>query len=201
MAYQGKWLEKWRQRTDTGTSGAPTEDGVTDVAPNTQGGFLAAAAPYVAAAVAGGVRGLFGGGNDQPNQYSALYALSPQQQALQHQMQNRALLGDVGDTGFGQNVKQGTTQLQQMMADSGISMDSGVGVAGTGEVIAGASAQDAENRSRRMLDIASMSPAFMNSGWETGRHNLWQTDPTGQYRMGGQMFGDKTQAYMLGRST
>jgi hypothetical protein len=163
------------------------------------------AGPILAAGAMGlgqGLMGMLGGGQAQPDaSYGSLFALSPQQQALQHQMQNRAMMGNVGDTGFASMLKQGKSSLQNLMARQGISADSGVGMGAMSNMIAQASAADAQNRHGRMMDLASLAPAFAQASDKTGRHNLWQTDPTGQYRLGPQMFGDKTQAYMVGRLT
>jgi hypothetical protein len=151
------------------------------------------------AAIPGAVSSIFGGGGQaQPAaSYGSLFALSPQQQALQHMMQRRAMMGNVGDTGFASALKQGKSSLQNLMARQGISADSGVGMGAMSNMIAQASAADAQNRHGRMMDLANLSPAFAQASDKTGRHNMWQTDPTGAFNL--RPFKGQPAGYMFDR--
>ena len=74
-----------------------------------------------------------------------LHLVNPAQQALYNTMAKR-LLGGGGDFGFGSAYKQGKGQVQQMMAQRGISPQSGVSLATMGGMTADAVGQDAANR-------------------------------------------------------
>ena len=74
-----------------------------------------------------------------------LHLVNPAQQGLYNTMARR-LLGGGGDFGFGSAFKQGKSQLQDMMAQRGISSGSGVGLKAMGNMTAGALNQDAQNR-------------------------------------------------------
>lgn len=144
-------------------------------------GLPAAAAPYAVPALGAGLNALFGGGQQEQRPMGVPYVTNPYQQALQHQMQKRALQGNVGDSGFGSFVKQGKSQLQNFLAQQGISQDSGVGIAGMGNMIANASAQDAQNRHTRMMDLAMLSPTITQGEREDRQRIQGQFDPTGQF--------------------
>ena len=80
---------------------------------------------------------------DQP--LGNLHLVNPAQQALYNTMAQR-LLGGGGDFGFGSAYKQGKGQVQQMMAQRGISPQSGVAMSAMGNMTADAVGQDAANR-------------------------------------------------------
>jgi hypothetical protein len=88
-------------------------------------------------------QGLFGGG-DAPAKAN-LHLVNPAQQALYNRMAG-GLLNGSGDFGFGQAAKSGTSQLQDMMAQRGISPDSGIAMQAQGNMMANAMGQDAANR-------------------------------------------------------
>jgi len=88
-----------------------------------------------------------GGALSKPNDQalSNLHLVNPAQQALYNSMAGK-LMGGGGDFGFGTAFKQGKSQLQDMMAQRGISSDSGIGMQQMGNMTAGALGQDAANR-------------------------------------------------------
>ena len=87
-------------------------------------------------------QGLMG---EDKQQLGNLHLVNPAQQALYNTMAKR-LLGGGGDFGFGSAYKQGKGQVQQMMAQRGISPQSGVSLATMGDMTADAVGQDAANR-------------------------------------------------------
>ena len=93
--------------------------------------------------------------------------VNPYQRNLQQMMQYQAMQGNYGDMGFGRAAKHGTGQLQQMMADRGISPQSGVATAGMGQVMADAASTDTANLRNYMMGLAQLAPATVNSeGWD-----------------------------------
>lgn len=120
--------------------------------------------PYSAGISAlGSAAGAALGGGQEPQPHAMTHIINPWQQALMHQMQTRALQGNLGEMGFGQAVKQGKSTMQNMMAQSGIRPDSGVYQSALGSMLANATSQDAANRQNLMMQIAGMSPAVVNS--------------------------------------
>ena len=95
---------------------------------------------------AAGVNAFGAGITPDPKQPQGnLHLVNPAQQALYNTMAKR-LLGGGGDFGFGSAYKQGKGQVQQMMAQRGISPQSGVSLATMGDMTADAVGQDAANR-------------------------------------------------------
>jgi hypothetical protein len=63
-------------------------------------------------------------------------------------------MGGGMDTGFGANIKQGTSQLQQMMAQRGIKVGSGGAYTGAyGNMVGTAAANDANERYKRIYQM------------------------------------------------
>ena len=107
-------------------------------------------------AIGGGLSalsGIFGGQQEyDPKDAGDLHLVNAGQLELWNSMHNRYKSG-AGDYGFGSSVKQGKSQLQQMMADRGISPQSGVGMSALAEMIGTASAADSKNRSDFGLNL------------------------------------------------
>lgn len=103
-----------------------------------------------AAAVQAVGAGLSGGGQDQ--MAGNLHLVNPAQQAL-YNMMTKKLLNGSGDFGFGQAVKSGKKTLQGMMANNGISPQSGVYNSSLADMTATAANQDAGNRRNTMLSL------------------------------------------------
>ena len=78
--------------------------------------------------------------------------VNPQQQKMWNAMSGQLMSGR-GDFGFGSAFKQGKSQLQQYMANRGVSPNSGVGLAAMGNVATGASDVDAQNRTQRWMQL------------------------------------------------
>jgi len=95
--------------------------------------------------------GLSGGG-DKARQN--LHLVNPAQQALYNQMAGQLLNGS-GDYGFGTAFKQGKSQLQDFMAQRGISPDSGIYGQQMGNMTANALAQDAAGRRNTLFQLMS----------------------------------------------
>jgi len=130
-------------------------------------------------AVGNVLAGAFGGGQQyNPGKLHSRWADPYQGQLFQQQMK-RAMSG-AGDFGFGQAAKQGTSQLQQMMADRGISQGSGVGMAATGNMLANAMGQDIGNRRAWTGQLLNTQPFQQTSdqGWE----NSYAFDRYGEHR-------------------
>jgi len=102
--------------------------------------------------------GLFGGGGSQPvtQQATDLHLVNPLQQQLYQRMYDGLSRGD-GDFGYGTNVKSGLSQLQQMMASRGVSVNpnSGAYAGAAGNVIGQAAAADATARRNYMMQLLS----------------------------------------------
>jgi hypothetical protein len=81
-----------------------------------------------------------------------LHLVNPAQQALYNTMTDRLLSGS-GDFGTGQAIKQGKSQLQDFMAQRGISPDSGIYGQQMGNMVANAASQGAANRRNTMLQL------------------------------------------------
>jgi hypothetical protein len=68
-----------------------------------------------------------------------------------------SLMGGGMDTGFGANIKQGTSQLQQMMAQRGIKVGSGGAYTGAyGNMVGTAASNDANERYNRIYQMLGM---------------------------------------------
>ena len=78
--------------------------------------------------------------------------VNPQQQKMWNAM-SQQLMSGAGDYGFGSAFKQGKSQLQDYMANRGVSQDSGVGLKAMGNVATGASQVDAQNRTQRWMQL------------------------------------------------
>jgi hypothetical protein len=117
----------------------------------------AAAAPTMNPWLIGGsmvadtLGGLFGGSPD-PAMPTNLHLVNPQQQALYNQM-FAGLRGGGGDFGYGTNVKQGSSQLAQMMASRGISPQGGAAAGAYGAMVGGAASADQDARRNYMMQL------------------------------------------------
>ena len=83
---------------------------------------------------------------------SNLHNVNEDQVKLYREMFNRLMRGG-GDYGFGSAVKTGKSQLQQMMADRGISPQSGAYNSAMGGMIANAAGQDSAARRGYAMDL------------------------------------------------
>ncbi len=113
------------------------------------------------------IGGAYGGGEQyDPGKIHSRWADPYQGMLFQDQMK-QAMSGG-GDFGFGQAAKAGTSQLQQMMADRGISPQSGVGLSATGDMLANAMSQDIGNRRNYTMGLLNTTPMKQQSdqGWE-----------------------------------
>ena len=95
--------------------------------------------------------GIGGGGEKQ--QSGNLHLVNPQQQLLYNKML-QGLLGGGGDFGYGSNVKAGTSQLQNMMANRGIKVGTGGAYSGAyGNMVGNALGQDANARRQYAMGL------------------------------------------------
>lgn len=112
--------------------------------------------PMIAAAGINAIGGLLSNNNGPAQPMSDLHLVDPLMQ------QKRALLiqqlmGGGGDTGFGANIKQGTSQLQNMMAQRGIKVGSGGAYSGAyGNMVGTAMSNDANERYKRIYELLGM---------------------------------------------
>lgn len=105
---------------------------------------------YAAGAGVNAVSNLVGGKDEfRP---ANLHLVNGAQMAGYQDLMRKLLAGD-GDHGFGTAVKQGKTQIQQMLADLGVSANSGYGAAAMGDMVANAASQDSANRVQTMLEL------------------------------------------------
>ena len=110
--------------------------------------------------------GAYGGG--QQAAAGKGHIINPYQMKLIQGLQLQAAQGG-GDFGFGSLARQGTSQLQQAMADRGISVANGGGMYGgaLANALMQASAGDVQNRRDYTMGVAQLSPAVMNTtGWD-----------------------------------
>ena len=133
--------------------------------------------PLSAGIMAGGnmLAGMFGGQDEfRPGKLHSRWA-DPFQGALFQQQMKGAMSG-AGDFGFGQAAKQGNSQLSHMMADRGISPQSGVGMAAQGNMLSQAMGQDVGNRRQYTMGLLNTQPIKQTSaeGWERyGSYGRW----------------------------
>ena len=127
--------------------------------------------------------GFSGQDSQDPGKLHSRWA-DPYQGALFQQQMQRGLSG-AGDFGMGAATKQGTSQLQQMMADRGIAPGSGVATAATGSMLANAAAQDVGNRRNWNMALLNATPKKETSGhgWDEFK------DFYGRYNAGGAREG------------
>lgn len=95
---------------------------------------------------------------DQSQLPGNLVATSPTQFKMYDQLVQNFLSGG-GDYGYGSTMKSGNSQLQQFMADRGISADSGVYQSAMADLIAQSAATDASNRYNYGLNLLNSPPA------------------------------------------
>ena len=82
-----------------------------------------------------------------------LHLVNPQQQAL-YQKMYAGLQGGGGDFGYGTNVRQGTSQLQNMMAQRGIKVGTGGAYSGAyGNMVGAAASADQEARRNYAMQL------------------------------------------------
>ncbi len=95
--------------------------------------------------------------NDGPTQLAGdLHLVDPLMQQKRAQL-IQSLMGGGMDTGFGANIKQGTSQLQQMMAQRGIKVGSGGAYTGAyGNMVGTAASNDANERYNRIYQMLGM---------------------------------------------
>lgn len=122
--------------------------------------------------------GLFGGGQQQAQ--GNLHLVNPAQQLLYNKM-IAGLTGGAGDFGYGSNIKQGTSQLQNMMAQRGIKVGSGGAYSGAyGNMVGQALGADAQARRQYALNLlqsplqtatvtgGNLIPGSPSAGWSSG---------------------------------
>lgn len=105
---------------------------------------------------------------DAPSNYTGLQ--SQAQYNLMEQMARMAAAGG-GDFGFGQAARQGNATLQSALAQRGINPNSGVGISALAQMLANATAQDAQGRRNFGLQAASLRVPTINyqklgKGWD-----------------------------------
>ena len=104
--------------------------------------------------------GLLGGGQGQPaTTYTDM--IIPQQRGLLTQLINQYASGG-GDFGLGASVRQGSSTLQNMLANMGIAPGSGAHASALSRMMAQAVQGDAQNRRQYGLALGQASPAMMN---------------------------------------
>lgn len=123
--------------------------------------------------------GLFGGQSDKNT--ANLHLVNPGQVALWNQMAKRVATG-TGDFGFGNAAKMGKGQVQQFMADRGVSMDSGYAGAAMGDAFANAAALDEANRTQTGLSL--LGTPIQTA--QTSGANLIPGSPSAGYSQGAQ---------------
>lgn len=159
--------------------------------------------PYlVGAGIAADVlgAGLMSGGQDPV--LGNLHLVNPQQQLLYNKML-QGLLGGGGDFGYGSNIKQGTSQLQNMMAQRGIKVGTGGAYSGAyGNMVGNALGQDAQARRQYAMGLlqsplqtatvsgANLIPGSTSAGYSPGAQegswNLYRSTGYVQPGVGGQ---------------
>jgi hypothetical protein len=90
-------------------------------------------------------------------------AVNPQQQALLNRQISDFQNGG-GDYGFGQSAKAGNATLTDMLANRGIALDSGAGLAAQSNMLGAALAGDAQNRRNYGLQLAQANVPYYQSG-------------------------------------
>ena len=93
-------------------------------------------------------------GSQEQGAKGNLHLVNPMQQQLYQYMGNQ-LMNGAGDYGFGNAIKQGKSQLQDFMAQRGISPDSGVYGQQMGNMVANASALAGQNRMNNLFQLMS----------------------------------------------
>lgn len=107
---------------------------------------------YVASAAVNAIGQAFGGGDEQAR--SNLHMVNPAQAAL-YNSSVRSLLGGGGDFGYGSNIKQGKSQLQDFMASRGVKLSpqSGAYGAAYGNMVGQAQGMDQNARRQYALGL------------------------------------------------
>ena len=96
---------------------------------------------------------IWGDDGKQEQQPSNLHLVNSQQKMLYDQML-RGLMGGGGDFGYGSNIKQGTSQLQNMMAQRGVKIGTGGAYSGAyGSMVGNALGQDADARRQYAMQL------------------------------------------------
>jgi len=146
---------------------------------------------YENAPLWGGIEAIGQGlmGQEGDKQRSNLHLVNPMQMGLYNTMYKK-LMGGGGDFGFGSAYKQGKNQVQQMMAQRGISPQSGVNLAAMGNMTANAVGQDAQNRRNTWFQLmgqplqtatvsgANFVPGSTSRGIATNQQaNFFNNDP------------------------
>lgn len=112
--------------------------------------------PMVAAAGINALAGLVSNNNGPAQLAGDLHLVDPLAQQKRAQL-IQLLMGGGMDTGFGANIKQGASQLQQMMARRGIKVGSGGAYTSAyGNMVGTAAANDANERYNRIYQMLGM---------------------------------------------
>ena len=133
-------------------------EGLTNFANNPTGVAgtvgMATGNPWLGPAIGalGNVLGAFGQPGPQEQLPTNLVLSDPGQYKMLNAMRKAYMTGS-GDFGFGSNVKQGSSQLSQFMADRGISQGSGYYGGAMGNMIAQAMSGDAQARRGYGMDL------------------------------------------------
>ncbi len=100
-----------------------------------------------------------------------LHLVNLQQKQLYDQML-RGLMGGGGDFGYGSNVKAGTSQLQNMMAQRGVKVGTGGAYSGAyGNMVGNALGQDANARRQyamQLLQTPLQTATITGANWVPG---------------------------------
>jgi hypothetical protein len=161
------------------------------------------------------IGGVLGGGGGEAKQGN-LHLVNPAQQYLYNQML-AGLKGGGGDFGFGTSVKQGGSQLAQMMASRGISPQSGAYAGAYGNMVGQAAGQDQDARRQYMMQLLGMplqtaqtaganlipgspsqgwSPGAQEGSWNSWQQRGWLAPTTGGFRHGAPDYpGDPAKGY------
>jgi len=149
--------------------------------------------PLAIAYLGGQAMDMIGAGMQNNNPVLSKWDIvNPQQQKMWNAM-SRQLMSGSGDYGFGSAFKQGKSQLQDYMANRGVSQDSGVGLAAMGNVANGASQVDAQNRTQRWMQLMGTPLQTAQSTYQPDNEGInWKKYlPAGIGGLGGASLGKK----------
>lgn len=136
--------------------------------------------PIAAAMIGGSLLSTFGGGEEQqnaPRTYTSI-GMPAQYELIQRMV--RAANAGAGEFGFAPAARSMNATLQQNMANSGISQDSGVAQSALAQALASAASQDAGSRRNFALGVSQASPWTLNYqnlgvGWEGANQQFANT--------------------------
>jgi hypothetical protein len=145
----------------------------------------------------GGLNFLGGGlmGGEKDPALGNLHLVNPAQQMLYNQMV-RGVASGQGEFGFGSNIKQGKSQLQDFMASRGVKMspESGAYAGAMGNMIGQASAGDAQNRRQFALNLLGTPLQVAQSSGANFIPGSYSRGPTTQAQLN-QFGGRERYAY------